>query len=116
MIEWSDMMRDRDYGIFCREAMSRAKKDIIIISDIRRPNDIRWFKENYNEQQLFTIQIRTNNDVRRLRGWIYEDGVDNVQSECGLDDFNEYDFVIENDKHDVDPLQILEPLISICNS
>lgn len=43
--------------------------------------------------------------MRRKRGWSFEDGVDDVQSECDLDDFHEWDLVLENDDSaDVDLL------------
>lgn len=46
-----------------------------------------------------------SDDVRLKRGWVFEDGVDNVQSECDLDDFNEWDLVLENHEDaDVDSL------------
>lgn len=114
MIEWSDEMRNKDYGFFCRETMSRAKKEIIIISDIRRPNDIRWFRENYSKIDIYTIRITASDEVRNIRGWEFESGVDDVQSECGLDDFSEWNFVINNDKSNVDPIEILRPLIAVC--
>lgn len=34
--------------------------------------------------------------VRQQRGWNFETGVDNVQSECDLDDFEPWDLVIDN--------------------
>lgn len=35
--------------------------------------------------------------MRRNRGWSFEDGIDNVPSECDLDDFNEWDLKLENE-------------------
>jgi phosphomevalonate kinase len=35
--------------------------------------------------------------VRIDRGWKFEEGVDDIQSECDLDDFVEWDLVLEND-------------------
>jgi len=94
MIEWSDSVRAQDYGYFCREAMKRAQMPIVIVSDVRRRTDIEYFKHNYN---IKTIRIEAMNDVRQYRGWEFEDGVDNVQSECDLDDFEDWDFRINND-------------------
>lgn len=116
MIVWSDNVRSSDPGYFCRAAIDKSNiyfplkcvfwkcfetiivlgtKSIVIISDIRRKTDIKYFKdESYN---IRTIRINVNDDVRKNRGWSFEDGVDNVQSECDLDDFNEWDLKLENE-------------------
>lgn len=122
MIVWSDQVRSTDPGFFCRAAIAKrmlnnyecrfnlkmnislsGTKPIVIISDIRRKSDIKYFKdESFNFR---TIRIHVNDDERRKRGWAFEDGVDNVQSECDLDDFNEWDLMLENDgSADVDSL------------
>ena len=46
MIIWSDEMRAKDYGVFCREASKNASKETVIVSDIRRKTDIKWFCES----------------------------------------------------------------------
>jgi len=95
MIIWSDKVRHNDYGFFCREAMKLATRDIIFVSDIRRKTDIRWFKENYGNI-VKTIRLNTDDEIRIQRGWKFEDGVDNVQSECDLDDYTEWDWIFNN--------------------
>lgn len=68
---------------------------MVIVSDIRRKTDIKFFHDHgYN---IKTIRINADDEVRKARGWVFEDGVDNVQSECGLDDVHEWDLKIEND-------------------
>lgn len=71
-----------------------AQKPIIIVSDIRRRTDVDYFKANHN---IKTIRIEAGTKVREQRGWQFEDGVDNVQSECDLDNFEDWDFQINND-------------------
>lgn len=72
-----------------------AEKPIVIVSDIRRKTDIKYFREE--KLNIKTIRIEASDEVRKERGWIFENGVDNVQSECDLDDFNHWDYQITND-------------------
>lgn len=68
---------------------------IWIVSDIRRKNDIRWFKETYGDL-IRTIRITADEETRKKRGFVFKSGVDDVASECGLDDYMEWDLVIDN--------------------
>lgn len=68
---------------------------VVIVSDIRRKTDIKFFHDHgYN---IKTIRIDADDEVRKARGWVFESGVDNVQSECDLDDVEQWDLRIEND-------------------
>lgn len=117
MIIWSDEMRSEDYGIFCREATKNGwffrilisifllyevlvplsvSKPIVIVSDIRRKTDIKFFQENF-PNKIKLIRIKCDDHVRISRGWKFQEGVDDIQSECDLDDFTEWDLVLEND-------------------
>lgn len=74
----------------------------MIVSDIRRKTDIKYFKEE--GYYIKTIRIEANDEVRKARGWVFEDGIDNVQSECDLDNFEQWDFKVDNnnDHNNVD--------------
>ncbi|XP_044734816.1 probable phosphomevalonate kinase [Chrysoperla carnea] len=96
MIKWSDEIRQKDYGYFCKAACKDAtKKFIWIVSDTRRKTDLKWFRETYGEK-IKTIRVTTSNEIREQRGWIFKTGVDDSISECDLDDVNEWDYVINN--------------------
>lgn len=96
MINWSEEMRAQDYGYFCRIACQDATdKPIWIVSDIRRKTDIKWFKENYGDK-IRNIRIIADEETRIKRGFIFKSGVDDVASECDLDDFVDWDLVIDN--------------------
>ncbi|CAG9116854.1 unnamed protein product [Plutella xylostella] len=98
MIKWSDEMRDQDYGCFCRVAcQNAADKPIWIVSDIRRKTDILWFKENYGDL-IRSIRISADLETRKKRGFQFTSGVDDVTSECDLDDYTDWDLVINNGK------------------
>lgn len=67
---------------------------MVVVSDIRRKTDIKFFEqEGYN---LKTIRIEATETTREKRGWHFQDGVDNVQSECDLDDFTRWHFQVKN--------------------
>ncbi|XP_047996071.1 probable phosphomevalonate kinase [Leguminivora glycinivorella] len=98
MIKWSDEMRDQDYGCFCRVAcQNAADRPIWIVSDIRRKTDICWFKEIYGDL-IRTIRITADEDTRVKRGYKFKEGIDDVASECDLDDYTPWDLVIDNGK------------------
>ncbi|XP_034833290.1 phosphomevalonate kinase isoform X1 [Maniola hyperantus] len=98
MIKWSDEMREKDYGCFCRAACENAlDKPIWIVSDIRRATDVQWFKETYGDL-IRTIRLIADEETRIERGFQFKSGVDDVASECGLDNYSEWDLVINNGK------------------
>ncbi|XP_058126314.1 phosphomevalonate kinase [Anopheles ziemanni] len=97
MIEWSENRRREDYGVFCRAACSTIDRDICIVSDVRRRTDIRFFLETFGPERLRTVRIETSQDVRVSRGWRFESGIDDVQSECDLDEYDRWDLRLLND-------------------
>lgn len=96
MITWSDEQRALDYGIFCREASKTICQPVVIVSDVRRKTDIRWFRETFSDK-IKLVRIKCNDDVREARGWKFQEGVDDIQSECDLDDWLDFDLKIDND-------------------
>ncbi|KAK4883132.1 hypothetical protein RN001_006451 [Aquatica leii] len=96
MIIWSDQVRSRDPGYFCRAACENgAFKPIWIVSDIRRKTDIGWFKDTYKDQ-IKTVRIFADEETRKARGYIFTSGVDDGVSECGLDDYIDWDLCVTN--------------------
>lgn len=117
MIIWSDEVRRRDYGFFCRAAMEQAatavaKAEYVIVSDIRRKNDIRWFRETYGPDMVKTLRLTSSPETRKARGWQFTTGVDDVPSECDLDDAT-FDHVLENDTPDESGEQIVDKVLEI---
>lgn len=100
MLEWSEKIRNEDYGYFCRAAIEMNKaadeKPIWIVSDARRKTDIKWFKENYGDT-VRTFRIVANDESRKRRGWVFTEGIDDAETECGLDDYTEWTEIIVND-------------------
>lgn len=100
MINWSDGIRAKEPGFFCDAACKEAEvKKIWIVSDIRRKTDIQWFRSKYQDK-VKTIRIEADENVRRDRGWAFTQGVDDVQSECDLDDVTEWTVKLNNNSEE----------------
>uniref|UniRef100_A0A182QJB3 Phosphomevalonate kinase n=1 Tax=Anopheles farauti TaxID=69004 RepID=A0A182QJB3_9DIPT len=100
MIEWSDARRQEDYGVFCRAACLTINREICIVSDVRRKTDVRFFRETYGPARLRTVRIEASESVRSARGWSFQAGIDDVQSECDLDDAGPWDLLLTNEDAD----------------
>ncbi|XP_055602396.1 phosphomevalonate kinase [Uranotaenia lowii] len=96
MIEWSDEKRSQNPGFFCKRACMQLDREICIVSDIRRKTDIDYFRETFGDR-VRTIRIVASDATRISRGWQFQSGVDDVQSECDLDDFTGWDLLVENE-------------------
>nr|ADD38013.1 Phosphomevalonate kinase [Lepeophtheirus salmonis] len=99
MIEWSEELRNLDYGFFCRHAIPNEEEDndklIWIVSDCRRQTDIDFFE--YNFPDIVRVRIKASEKTRQSRGFVFQKGIDDAESECGLDDFDGVDVEINND-------------------
>lgn len=106
MVRWSDEVRKKDPCYFCRiaatEAVNSSQSDVFIVSDIRRPADVRYFEENFAEKlgtTVLKIRITAPEVIRVRRGWKFEPGIDDAETECALDDAGVgWDIVVENDE------------------
>ncbi|XP_014614869.1 PREDICTED: phosphomevalonate kinase [Polistes canadensis] len=115
MIKWSESIRKKDSGYFCRAAIDMYNvrdKPIWIVSDTRRKTDIHWFQENY-KGLCKTIRVIANPELRQQRGWKFVAGIDDAETECDLDDFDNWDLKIENNGNDVET--ILEKILELIN-
>ena len=112
MIRWGEEKRNADPSYFCRLAINMAfsatsegresiQKPVWVISDARRKSDVHYFKENYDK--VVHVRIDASEDVRKSRGWIFTPGVDDAESECGLDN-EKFDFIIHNNEDDHEQL------------
>lgn len=98
------------YTVFILNIFFIADSEIIIVSDIRRKNDIRYFKESYDDK-VFTIRLTCPDNIRNERGYIYTQGIDDIESECGLDSYDKWDLVLEND-NSLDEQQLVDIIIN----
>lgn len=95
MIRWGEEKRQADPGFFCRKIVEGISQPIWLVSDARRVSDIQWFQEAYGAVTQ-TVRVVASEQSRQQRGWVFTLGVDDAESECGLDDFGDFDWVLEN--------------------
>jgi len=88
-----------------------AKYPIWIVSDLRRTEELQFFKELYKEK-VTTIRIEANERIRMSRGFEFTPGVDDKPTECALDDFNVWDYRLHNDGA-VEALTLLKPVLDL---
>nr|CAD7597752.1 unnamed protein product [Timema genevievae] len=113
MIEWGENIRREDYGYFCRAAVDMFhanEKPVWIVSDIRRKSDLQWFRENFSNV-VKCMRMTASDDIRTQRGWVFTPGVDDVESECGLDDVTDWDWLIYNNGDQEEYEAALKPVL-----
>ena len=96
MVEWGEKMRRADPSYFCQKAVQSAKhsgKPVWIVADVRRKTDIEYFNRFHN----LKLRLQTSIQVRSKRGWVFTNGIDDSETEVDLDDYDDWDFVIDND-------------------
>lgn len=112
MIQWGETLRSQDPGFFCRLATRGARQPVWMVSDARRLSDLQWFWSNF-PQQTRSVRIQSSEKTRKQRGWSFTTGVDDAESECGLDSGVEFDWTIMNDA-DAPPLEEqLKPILKL---
>nr|XP_015224331.1 PREDICTED: phosphomevalonate kinase [Lepisosteus oculatus] len=74
----------------------RCLSDLQIVSDTRRRSDLQWFWSRYPDR-CRTVRVEAAEQTRRERGWQFTAGVDDAESECGLDGGVAFDWTIHND-------------------
>lgn len=111
MIHWGEMKRQKDSGFFCRLAIKNAIQPIWIISDCRRLSDVHWFLKEFPDKCI-CVRVEASEKTRSQRGWSFTAGIDDAESECGLDEGVKFDWIIQNDEDDVLEKQ-LQGLLSL---
>ncbi|XP_036199815.1 phosphomevalonate kinase isoform X7 [Myotis myotis] len=96
MILWGEAQRQADPGFFCRKVVEGVCQPVWLVSDTRRLSDVQWFREAYGSVTQ-TVRVVASEQSRQQRGWAFTPGVDDGESECGLDNFGDFDWVVEND-------------------
>jgi len=115
MITWSEKIRNDDPSYFCNKSieMFEAEKfPVWIVSDCRRKSDFEFFDSNY-AGRVKKIRVKASEETRHKRGFAFQAGVDDAESECGLDDA-EVEYDVENNG-DCPPEQLLRALLQSIN-
>ncbi|NXE16591.1 PMVK kinase, partial [Lophotis ruficrista] len=81
-----------------------------VVSDARRLSDVEWFRDVYGDV-VQTVRVVASEETRKRRNWVFVAGVDDTESECGLDQGVAFDWVITNDGDERCLDEQLEPLL-----
>ncbi|XP_075675991.1 phosphomevalonate kinase [Dermatophagoides pteronyssinus] len=123
MVEWSESIRKQDSNYFLRLTILDSyrknnghEKPIWILNDARRKTDLEYFDSN-NEINLenckkLLIRIESNDQVRKNRGWKFTNGIDDQTTECGLDNFTDWNYFIQNNGTKDELIEKLLPILS----
>uniref|UniRef100_A0A915Q5F2 Phosphomevalonate kinase n=1 Tax=Setaria digitata TaxID=48799 RepID=A0A915Q5F2_9BILA len=96
MIAWGEKMRKDDPGYFCRKVLAAVNSaDVLIVPDCRRLSDIQFFRMHCGSR-LRLLRIESALSMREMRGFVFVEGIDDQATECGLDEYNQWDLVIVN--------------------
>ncbi|XP_047561586.1 phosphomevalonate kinase isoform X3 [Lutra lutra] len=98
-----------------RKVVEGVSQPIWLVSDTRRLSDIQWFREAYGAMTQ-TVRVVASEQSRQQRGWEFTPGVDDAESECGLDDFGAFDWVLENHGDERRLEEQLENLVAFVQS
>lgn len=89
MIALGEERRARNPGQYCRLATQHSTATILIVSDNRRVTDMSYFTTEYPARCL-SVRVDASEEVRKGRGWKWKGGVDDAESECGLDRYTHH--------------------------
>lgn len=106
MVEWSERYREKEgWNCFLKQAIKDQKakdKAIWILNDARRPCDLEYFENDpsFANTTIIKLRIEADEEARMSRGWKFVEGIDDRDTECGLDYYDDWTYVIENDGND----------------
>ncbi|XP_066842233.1 phosphomevalonate kinase isoform X2 [Anser cygnoides] len=110
MIRWGEEKRRADPGFFCRTVVEGVEQLVWVVSDTRRLSDVEWFRDVYGDA-VQTVRVVASEETRKRRNWVFVAGVDDAESECGLDQGVAFDWVITNDGDELSLDKQLEALL-----
>ncbi|XP_058503177.1 phosphomevalonate kinase isoform X1 [Solea solea] len=112
MIRWGEKRRQQDPGFFCRLATRGARQPVWVVSDARRLSDLHWFRSQFPRQTL-CVRVQSSEETRTQRGWSFTAGVDDAESECGLDSGVKFDWIISNEADAPSLDEQLQPILNL---
>ncbi|KAL3980085.1 glutamate receptor, ionotropic kainate 2 [Sarotherodon galilaeus] len=112
MIRWGESRRRQDPGFFCRLASRGAHQPVWVVSDARRLSDLQWFQAEF-PQQTRSVRVQSSENTRSQRGWSFTAGVDDAESECGLDSGVEFDWNVINEADAPSLDEQLRPILQL---
>lgn len=110
MVDWSERYRmNKGWNCFLEQAIREQRagdRAIWILNDARRLCDVEYFDENpdLSRSKIVKLRIESTEDVRASRGWQFVEGIDDRDTERGLDNYNNWTLVIKNNSNDQESL------------
>ncbi|XP_075934483.1 phosphomevalonate kinase isoform X1 [Anarhichas minor] len=137
MILWGESRRRQDPGFFCRLATRGARQLVWVVSDARRLSDLQWFWSEF-PRQTQSVRVQSSEETRKQRGWSFSagkitrlsvylyvcrsarlcspvclSGVDDAESECGLDSGVDFDWIVTNETDAPSLEEQLQPIMKL---
>ncbi|XP_023127387.2 phosphomevalonate kinase [Amphiprion ocellaris] len=112
MIHWGETRRLQDPGFFCRLATRGIRQPVWVVSDARRLSDLQWFRSKF-PRQTQCVRVQSSEETRMQRGWSFTAGVDDAESECGLDSGVQFDWIITNEGDAPSLDEQLQPILKL---
>ncbi|XP_075934484.1 phosphomevalonate kinase isoform X2 [Anarhichas minor] len=112
MILWGESRRRQDPGFFCRLATRGARQLVWVVSDARRLSDLQWFWSEF-PRQTQSVRVQSSEETRKQRGWSFSAGVDDAESECGLDSGVDFDWIVTNETDAPSLEEQLQPIMKL---
>ncbi|KAK9514471.1 hypothetical protein VZT92_027936 [Zoarces viviparus] len=112
MILWGESRRRQDPGFFCRLATRGARQPVWVVSDARRLSDLQWFWSEF-PRQTQSVRVQSSEETRKQRGWSFSAGVDDAESECGLDSGVDFDWIVTNETDAPSLDEQLQPILKL---
>ena len=78
--------------------------NIFSVPDARFPDEIDYISNLPNEK-AYSIRVVCSDEFRGKRGWKFDKEIDTDNSECALDSYSNWDFVIENNFDNISSFQ-----------
>ncbi|XP_016402338.1 phosphomevalonate kinase-like [Sinocyclocheilus rhinocerous] len=75
-------------------------------------SDVQWLQEEFPDRCV-CVRVEASEQTRSQRGWRFTTGVDDAESECGLDEGVKFDWIIRNDGADDVLEEQLEGLLAL---
>lgn len=104
MIAFGEEMRAQDPYYWCRtlweelddphQSLRSSSHPCLLVTDARRPADVAFFRAAC--RPCVHVRLTCSDEERTRRGWTYDPAVDAGPSECGLDDEQTADVVVES--------------------
>ena len=104
MVKFGEDKRKENPFYFCEKIKFKSLEQLQmnVVSDVRRKTDILYFKNTFEKanpkiHKVVTIRIVADLATRESRGFVFDENIDNQETECDLDEY-EFDFVVENNQ------------------